>query len=360
VVEDNPELREYIVDVLAVRYRVHAVNDGARALAVVPELKPDVIVSDVAMPEMDGYTLCRKLRADRETAGIPILLVTARTEVQSVLEGFDAGANDYVLKPFHGRELLARVDVHVRLRRMVQEMALRERHAMLGVLAASVAHQVRNPLTTLVSGLPAMRSRLDGKVSQTTFELIDVMIDCAGRIERLTRDLMDLSRVDRESDGQYSPSDGLRAAVRLVRARTPEGVSLEEHIEDARLVEGRAGDMNHVYLNLLDNALRAVQSRGTIRVDASVQGAEYVVRVGDSGPGVDAETAERVFEPFFTTRAAGEGTGLGLAIARQVMQQCGGSIELGSSELGGAEFTVRIPFARRKALTPQASGITIH
>jgi signal transduction histidine kinase len=152
----------------------------------------------------------------------------------------------------------------------------------------------------------------------------------------------------------------LRAAIRLVRARTPEGVAIEEHVEDARIVEGRAGDMNHVYLNLLDNALRAVQAQGTIRIDASVQGGDYVVRVGDSGPGVDADTAERVFEPFFTTRAAGEGTGLGLAIARQVLQQCGGTIELGTSQLGGAEFTVRIPFARRKSLTPQAGGITIH
>jgi signal transduction histidine kinase len=360
VVEDNRELREYIVDVLAVRYRVHAANDGTKALALVPELKPDVIVSDVAMPEMDGYTLCRKLRAERETASIPILLVTARTEVQSVLEGFDAGANDYVLKPFHGRELLARVDVHVRLRRMVQEMALRERHAMLGVLAASVAHQVRNPLTTLVSGLPAMRSRLDGKVTPSTFELIDVMIDCAGRIERLTRDLMDLSRVDREVDGPYSPSDGLRAAIRLIRARLPEGVSLDERIEDGRIAEGRAGDINHVYLNLLDNALRAVLPQGTVRVDASVQGADYVVRVGDSGPGIDGENAARVFEPFFTTRPAGEGTGLGLAIARQVLQQCGGSIELGRSDLGGAEFTLHIPLARRKSLAPQAGGIGVH
>src|SRR5439155_1338814 len=153
---------------------------------------------------------------------------TARTEVASVLEGFEAGANDYVLKPFHGRELLARVDVHVRLKRMMQEFALRERHAMLGVLAASVAHQVRNPLTTLVSGLPAMRSKLAGKITDSTQQLMDVMIDCAGRIERLTVDLMDLSRVDREAGGEFSPSDGLRAAVRLVRARIPETVTIEE------------------------------------------------------------------------------------------------------------------------------------
>jgi signal transduction histidine kinase len=356
VVEDNPELREFIVDVLAVSYRVRAANDGAKALALLPDLNPDVIVSDVAMPEMDGYTLCRRLRANRDTASIPVVLVTARTEVASVLEGFDAGANDYVLKPFHGRELLARVDVHVRLRRMVQELALRERHAMLGVLAASVAHQVRNPLTTLVSGLPAMRGRLDGKVSQTTFDLIDIMIDCAGRIERLTRDLMDLSRVDREVDGEYRPADGLRAAIRLVRARTPDTVVIDEDITDPGIVEGRPGDMNHVYLNLLDNALRAVMPQGTIRVTAATEGPDYVIRVGDSGYGVDAQTAARVFEPFYTTRPAGEGTGLGLAIARQVLMQCGGSIALGRSELGGAQFVVHIPLVRRKSMPPTAKS----
>jgi signal transduction histidine kinase len=281
----------------------------------------------------------------------------------SVLEGFEAGANDYVLKPFHGRELLARVDVHVRLRRMVQELALRERHAMLGVLAASVAHQVRNPLTTLVSGLPAMRGRLEGKVNQTTFDLIEVMIDCAERIERLTRDLMDLSRVDREADGLYDPSEGLRGAVRLVRARAPDTVAIEEQIAPARVVEGRPGDMNHVYLNLLDNALRAVVPQGSIRVEASIEGTDYVVRVSDSGPGIDDETAERVFEPFYTTRPAGEGTGLGLAIASQVLKQCGGRIALGRSTLGGAEFTVYIPLARPKASTPASvlgGGVTVH
>ena len=117
---------------------------------------------------------------------MPVLLVTARTEAGSVLEGFEAGANDYVLKPFHGRELLARVDVHVRLRRMVQELALRERHATLGVLAASVAHQVRNPLTTLISGLARDAGPLKDKVDTRTADLIDVMIDCAERIERMT------------------------------------------------------------------------------------------------------------------------------------------------------------------------------
>jgi signal transduction histidine kinase len=316
-------------------------------------------VSDVAMPEMDGYELCRVLRAAPETRAIPILLVTARTEVTSVLQGFDAGASDYILKPFHGRELLARVDVHVRLRRVTQELAVRERHAMLGVLAASVAHQVRNPLTTLVSGLPAMKAKLGNSINESTRQLIDVMLDCAERIERMTIDLMDLSRVDREAGGAYRPSDGLHAAIRLVRARLDEKVVIEEEIEDAPVTYGRAADMNHVFLNLLDNAVRAVGASGKIRVEAAVGGGVYAVVVGDSGAGIDAETAKHVFEPFFTTRPAGEGTGLGLAVAQQVLSQCGGEITLGRSELGGAELTLRIPIVAHESERPRA-GPTLH
>jgi len=355
VVEDNPELREFIADVLASRYRVKSFGFAKEAVTAAKTLKPDVIVSDVAMPEMNGFELCRVLRASHEMRSIPIVLVTARTDVSSILEGFDAGASDYVLKPFHGRELLARVDVHVRLRRMVQELALRERHTMLGVLAASVAHQVRNPLTTLVSGLPAMRARLVGNLAPSTFELIDMMIDCAGRIERLTNDLMDLSHVDRESRTAFRPSDGLRAAVRLIKARLGPEVTLEATVEDCPPIEGRGGDMNHVFMNLLDNAIRAVESSGTVRVEAVPRDGYYSVRVGDSGPGINEETAKQIFEPFFTTRKAGEGTGLGLAIARQVVQQFGGVIEVSRSELGGALFSVDIPLTRHSSV-PRSAG----
>ena len=348
VVEDNVELRAFMADVLAARFAVRTATDGRQGLALARELRPEVVVSDVAMPEMDGYALCRALRSDDATRAIPVLLVTARTELASIIEGFEAGASDYVLKPFHGRELLARVDVHVRLRRTLQQLALRERHAILGVLAASVAHQVRNPLTVLSGGLPAMRERIKTKVDGRTLELIEVMIDCAKRIDRMTTDLMNLSRVDREVQSAYQPSEGLRSVLRLSRTRDDAvGVTIEELIDDAPMIDGRPGDMNHVFLNVLDNALRAVRGGGTIRVEASLVGEAYVVRVGDSGKGVDPEHAARVFEPFYTTRQAGEGTGLGLGVALQVVSACGGGIDLGKSELGGAQFSIRIPVRAR-------------
>jgi signal transduction histidine kinase len=346
VVEDNADLRDFIADVLAVRYRVQTAVDGVQALYMAAKLRPDAVVSDVAMPEMDGYALCQQIRARDEIRSTPVLLLTARTEAASILRGFEAGANDYILKPFHGRELLARVDVHIRLRRMVQELALRERHALLGVLAASVAHQVRNPLTTLCAGLPAMEQRLGSKVDAQTRELMAVMLDCARRIEEMTADLMNLARVDRPAACRFRPADGLKTALRLARARIGETGTLEERIEESDETDGWPGDMNHVFLNLLDNAMRAVSRGGRIRVSARNEHELYVIRVEDSGAGVDAALASRIFEPFFTTRPAGEGTGLGLAIAKDIVDRHGGRLSVSRSELGGAMFTVSLPYLR--------------
>jgi signal transduction histidine kinase len=343
VVEDNPELRLFIADVLAARYRVRAAGNGMQGLELARTLRPDVIVSDVAMPEMDGYELCRRLRADDDTKSIPVLLVTARTEVSSVLQGFEAGANDYLLKPFHATELLARVDVHVRLRRLVGHLARQERLAALGSLAASVAHNVRNPLSALISGLPAIRRRLASAVDQPTGELIDIMLHCAERIERMTLDLLDLSRIDREVSGDFAPGAGLLVCTRMVESRLTFDVQLRAEVDDKATAAGRAGDLNHVFMNLIDNALRAVGPKGTVEVRGAVERDCYIVTVDDSGPGIAPAEIDRIFEPFYTTREPGEGTGLGLSIVRQIMEEHGGSVMVGSSTLGGAMFTVRLP-----------------
>jgi signal transduction histidine kinase len=292
---------------------------------------------------MTAQELCRALRKEASTRGMPVLVVERSSDEPMRSTRASSRPSDYLRGPVGDNELLARVDLHVGLRRMAQDLALSERRAMLGVTAASVAHQLRNPLTTLIAGLPAMRARMRGRVDPQTFELVDVMIDCAERIERMSRDLMDLSRVDREPSGAFSPSDGLRSAVRLAKARAFGAVTIDDQVQDCTPIEGRAGDINHVFLNLLDNAIRAVGDSGRIRINATTENGHYVTRIADSGGGVDPSISERIFEPFFTTRKAGDGTGLGLAIARQIVRQHGGEINIARSELGGALFTVQLP-----------------
>ncbi len=350
IVEDNPELRLFIADALSAHYRVRAAGDGFEGFELALRLRPDVVVSDVAMPEMDGYELCRRLRSLPETKAIPVLLVTARTELESVLQGFEAGANDYLLKPFHTTELLARVDVHVRLRRLTSQLARQERLAALGSLAASVAHNVRNPLSALISGLPAMKNRLGPSLDGSTAELMTIMVDCAERIERMTIDLLDLSRIDREVSGDFAPGVGLLACTRMFASRLNPEVELVTNIDSMAIASGRAGDINHVFMNVIDNALLAVGSKGQIDVRGEVHDGFYVVTVADSGTGIDPDAIERIFEPFFTTRAAGEGTGLGLSIARQIVEEHNGTITAGRSHLGGALLTTRLPLRKERAV----------
>ncbi|MCA9613294.1 MAG: response regulator, partial [Myxococcales bacterium] len=339
VAEDNPELRRFLGEVLATRFRVRATVDGEEALAAAQAETPDLVVTDVAMPRMDGLELVRRLRAMPSTREVPMLVVTARGEPTEVLEGFDAGADDYLLKPFHGRELLARIDVQLRLRVLARELAHRERLATLGTLASSVAHHVRNPLTALVSGLPAMRRRLGDTVDPRSREMLDVFVECAQRIERITLDLMDLSRVDRQEVATFKPSEGLAAAVRLLSARVPTSVLFEQEITESPPIEGRPADLNHAFLNLVDNGARAIGDKGTLRVRGAVVGDAYVVTVEDSGPGVPPVLHERIFDRFVTTRAQGEGSGIGLAIARDVARAHGGEIVVDRSpDLGGARF----------------------
>jgi signal transduction histidine kinase len=360
LVEDDDDLREFIGDVLATTYRVRACQNGEHALGLIEHLRPDAVVSDVMMPVMDGLELCRRLRKSSHTAQLPVILLTARRDVGRVLEGFDAGADDYVTKPFQARELLARVGVHVRLRRMVSEMAHRERLASLGVLAASLAHQVRNPLAAILSGLPAVRKRLARAIDHRDDEVFGAMIDSGERIHTLINDLMDLSRVDQEGVARLRPAQAVRACVHLIEARVQGSVQIETELDDTLELEGRPGDLSHVFLNLIDNAVRAAGGNGRVFLRIVRRGGLALFETEDSGPGIAPEAREAVFAPFYTTRPAGEGTGLGLAIARQVVLQHGGTISVGRSGLGGALLTVSLPLAATLAVSGDRISVTVH
>lgn len=348
VAEDEPDLRAYVAATLADTFRVVACADGALAWEEVQRRLPDLVVTDWNMPRMSGIELCTAIRAQSTTARIPVILLTSNHTPDHVVAGYDAGADDYVVKPFHPRELMARAEAQQRLRRMGQEAVVRERMASIGMLSAEIAHHFRNPLNFIKSGLPVLRSKLDETWLAGHERFWSTLVESSGRIELLTRDLLRLARGHHSAeDALFNPGDSIRSAVRLVGATLPPDVALElVDVEDARL-HGRSGDINQVLLNLLDNASRALARGGTIRVRA-VHPTEdrYVITVEDSGPGVAPELRDHLFEAFVSTRAHGEGSGLGLAIASKVVEDHGGTIVIDtSSELGGACFRIDLPVA---------------
>jgi len=352
VVEDDDDLRGFLGEILSARYRVETARDGAEGLAAARRLRPDGIVSDLAMPVLDGLELCRRVRDEERGARTPIILLTARAQLARVLEGFEAGADDYVTKPFHAPELLARVGVHVLLGRLLKEIAHKERLATLGMVAASVAHQVRNPLSALQNTVESLKERVEG--APRTEGMFDLIEDCAGRIEKLTNDLLDLSRVDREEAARFRPAEGIRACVRVVSAQLPTQTRIVTDLDEELEIEGRPGDLNHVFLNLIDNAARAVAGQGTVMVRSARAGDCFELEVADSGPGVPDQDCQVIFQPFYSTRAAGEGTGLGLFLVSKVVGAHGGSVSVGRSDLGGASFLIRIPRSPESPGAPAA------
>lgn len=341
--EDQDELRGFIARLLGVDHEVLATSDGARALEAVRRERPDLVVSDVMMPELSGTELCRAIKTDPALRSIPVILLTARVGSEATLEGYAHGADDFVAKPFHPRVLQARVRAQLRLRALGLKLAEQEKLAAVGTLAAGVLHEVRNPVNAILNAARVLSKGTSSE--ETSGRLLRVVADAAERVQGITEALDAHARpADGGTPGPFDVREGLDATLRLLEHRLGD-VEVVRRYGTERLALAPAGPMNQVFLNLVDNAVRSGARTVWVSVDAPDD--RVRVRIADDGPGVSREIAERVFDPFFTTRDPGEGSGLGLYLCRQIVHQNGGRLTLADREGGGAEFSVDLPAASR-------------
>jgi signal transduction histidine kinase len=344
VVEDDPEIRGFVSSVLQTEYRVlEAVNgDEGRQRAI--KERPDLIVSDVMMPVMSGLQMLAALRELPETADIPVILLTARQEISEKVEGLSTGANDYLGKPFSPRELLARIEAQLRLREAAVRAAENERLAATGLLTSGFAHEVRNPLNGLMNAMLPLRDSVLGEKAdpETARAMLDVIDECGTRIRYLAESLLAFVRSN-DRPVAVNLDTLLDSTLNVLAWKVPSGVTIEKDYRCDMPVMGDPGSLNQVWVNLLDNALRAVGDSGRVRVSTELQGETAVVAVADSGVGIKQEDMDRLFQPFFSTRAAGEGTGLGLALCRRIVLRHGGHIHISSEYGKGTKVEVRLP-----------------
>jgi signal transduction histidine kinase len=396
VCEDNHDMRRLLKDLLISEFNVRLASNGREGLESVRRAPPDLVLTDVMMPEMSGIELCRSLKTDDSTAAIPVVLVTSKAEREMKIEGLERGADDYVTKPFHSRELLARVRSLVKLRRMgaaleVQNHALAdanselartltdlkeaearvvrsERLAAVGELAAGIAHEVNNPVNFAQNAAMAIRSyaeelrtalqnagedssglRQEEKLVEVIDgieELSEIVNEGLERTGRLVGDLRDFAAPGQGDRTAVDISQVVHSALQLMRYFAQKS-SVEIELQEASrlpLVWGDRRAIGQVVLNILKNAVEALESTGgTIRVNVADEKSGVSVAIHDNGPGVLPDDQERLFEPFFTTKEAGKGTGLGLSISRQVIEEHGGTLSVTSQCGQGATFTVWLP-----------------
>lgn len=339
IVDDHEEVREFIRSLMLNDFDLDFAGDGREALGIITQRPPDLVVSDVMMPEMDGTELCATLKGNPSLQNIPVILLTARVGSEATLEAYAHGADDFVAKPFHPRVLLARVRAQLRLRDLGLQLAEREKLAAVGALAAGILHEVRNPVNAILN---ASRALAGGALpAETERQLVDVIGDGAERIQAITVALDAHARPAEAGETLACDiREGIDATLRLIRHRL-DGVEVRLDYRTERLAKCASGPLNQVILNLIDNSLRA--GAKTISISVHESGDNIRVRVDDDGSGVSPRNSDRIFDPFFTTMEGGSGSGLGLYLSRKIVADQGGSLWHESRQAGGARFTIEIP-----------------
>jgi signal transduction histidine kinase len=345
--------------------KLSGTSDPREVVRLCDELEPDLVMLDLRMPHLDGIEVLHQLKRRRAETYLPVLVLTADVSRESKRAALEAGASDFVTKPFEQTELLLRVRnllemrfLHRDLRRQNEtlEVQIQERThqlleagklATMGNLLAGVAHELNSPLSVILGQV--------GLFSQTGVDpkaraRVKDIGEAAERCVRIVRSFLTMARRHPPERGHVSLNHLLREAVELLSFELRiASIEIVYDLErDLPLVWADGHQLKQVIVNLVTNARQAVQDsapprqlRLATRYDE--RHSSVGIEVADSGPGIPAELRARVFEPFFTTKPDGEGTGLGLALARGMVEGHGGSIEIESAPGEGARFIISLP-----------------
>jgi signal transduction histidine kinase len=339
-------------------YRVHEVATGRETLERVREIRPHAVILDVNLPDMNGFDVCRAIRADAEIASTPVLMLTVRHDDSDILAGLEAGADDYVAKDSASPIVLGRVRRLIEFRQMSALTMLNQQLIQVGRLLAGIVHEIRGPLAVIrgCAELLRMNEAAPGENSQW----IEAILRNSQLLQIRLDHLMAAVR-NRSSDVHAVDVKAvLDEAVELfVKGLPPPDRKLEIFADCAAStprVRADPGRLMQVLFNLLGNAYDAIKSSGKggrivcRALTADDDGKDFVkIDIEDDGPGVASEFLERLFDPFFTTKESG--TGYGLYLASELMKECGGRIGVCNNSTGGATFTVWLPITAGNAPT---------
>jgi signal transduction histidine kinase len=344
VAEDDVSLGSQVARLLATEYRVILAPDGLAALSLCETHHPDLLITDVSMPGMDGIELTRRFRAQAGNRLAPVLLISAYADLGDRLAGLEAGAVDYIVKPFNPQELRARVRSQLAMRELALKLHASEQLAALGTLSAGLAHEMRNPANAIVNAVEPLRELLPADLTTAespTGQLIRVLADCAEQLGALSRHLLGYRRAGELERRDHALQEVVSSALSLT-GPVLESVELKQELGYAGPVSCAGPLLTQALANLLENAAQAAGKGGWVRLASRVEERALVVEVSDSGAGVPRELRERIFEPFFTTKPPGEGTGLGLTTARDIVRRHNGTLDI--RDFGDrAVFHIEIP-----------------
>ena len=368
IVDDNTDNLRILAGILKNQgYQARPVSQGAMALDAVFAKPPDMILLDIMMPEMDGYEVCRELKAAPETRDIPIIFITALDELEEKLKAFAAGGVDYITKPFQEAEVLARIETHLSLIRAKEALRKREAHHQqilkaksLMRMAGAIAHKFNNHLQAMMGNLEMGISDVSkiGPVPRTLYAAMESAEEAA-----------DLSQLmltyTGKLPGRYEPvdiSDYCQINLPLFQAILPPHAILTTDLPaSGPMIKSNTTQIHQLIFHLITNAQEALNGdKGGIGLTiktghpSDFPGTHYFplqwepmetayacVEISDTGCGIAREGIEEIFDPFYSTNFTGRG--LGLPVALGIAAAHNGGITVESEEGRGSVFRVFFP-----------------
>jgi signal transduction histidine kinase len=408
IVDDNPTNLSVLCEALnSEGFRFRVAVDGESAIAQAERNQPELILLDVQMPGISGFETCRRLKANPLTEDIPIIFTTALADTESKTKGFFLGAVDYIPKPFAHEEVIARVRVHLQLKKLTEsleeqvrerttalqkaqvQLVQQEKLSTLGELISGIAHELNNPINFISSNIPPLQEYLAGityilqlyqkdypnPTSQINTAIKDLDLNFVledlpkilsslklgtERIQHLSNSLRSFSRSDSDTRLPADLHLGLDSTLMVLQHRLKANsdrpaIEVMRCYEKLPMVNCYIGQMNQVFMNILANAIDALDEAiiqgkikdgiPQIKIATEINAEQWVViRIADNGMGIPERVKQRLFEPLFTTKPVGKGTGLGLSIAHQIIvEKHQGLLKVKSQPGMGTEFTIKIP-----------------
>jgi signal transduction histidine kinase len=360
IVDDIPRNLQVLGSILSESgFGVSVASDGQSALDAIVANRPDVVLLDIQMPDMDGFEVCARLQAQEETKDIPVIFLTARTEIEDIVRGFEIGAVDYITKPFIAQELLARVRTHLRLVRQTKHLAdlNKEKDEFLGI----AAHDLRNPL----SKIQFIAEKMSYKAAEFTPELItdaaeDIVYTVGGMME-LIGNLLDTNAIEQGKIAlEVNPIEIgviIEHIVQDYKERAATKKITLEYSQDNPLPLVLADEVAVVQIfdNLLSNAIKYSPTRTSVGISLRVgENSTVELRVRDQGPGLTDADKTRLFQKFARLSAQPTGNehsvGLGLSIVKKLVERIGATISVESVVGEGSTFIVRFAQAAESAV----------
>ena len=393
VVDDNAKNIQLLMTLLSKDgYLVSFASNGREALEMAEKEIPDLILLDIMMPGMDGFEVCQKLKMKENLKHIPVIFLSARSDLIDKIKAFHVGGADYVAKPFHSAEVLARVNTLLALKhaqdlikvyntkleelvlKRTQELIVSEKHAAFSLFIKGIIHNLKNPLNAISGNIQLLKieneslEKLDhsdkdeyikqsGILIQKLQKRLDLMSDSTNQLGELINSLLAKSRDEqKEQFSEYDLNELLSKEIEFLKSdlRFKREVKTKIKLYQKPIkINTTPGHISQLVQNLVHNALDALsgQENGEIQIRTTSSKRWGILKITDNGPGISVNDQSKIFDPFFTTKPGESdgpepvGTGLGLYTCKDIVARLEGMISVESDGGKGTAFIVKLPLS---------------